>query len=278
MKTRPWRLRGRLWVSWVGGLAVLLVGSSPASAGARQGLGVETAPAPVEDRGGSLVVEVDPSNLDPDNLRQWVQDRGAQVLAARAGVLGPEDEIRVHVAGQTFDYRVTVEIRRRGQELSQRPEPLVCGCNSAELLERLESKIGEAADLLLAAARAEQAVEVEVVDGDDEVQEAPTRPTPADRRRRLGRLGIAGVVVAGIGGAAAITGVAMAATGTRSVTTPDYFDRDYRPAGYGFLGVGVTVLAGGLTMVVVDVVRCRRRPDACGGMAVRRGSKRWVTR
>jgi hypothetical protein len=251
------RARWLVWVAaaWVAGPSLL-----PEMAWAAP---VTTSAASIEDprdRDSALVVEVDPATLDADPLRARVLDEGTKTLARRPEALGPEDEIRVRVEGQTFDYRIIVELRHRGRALAEQPEPSTCQCSSSELLSAVAAAIDDGAHRLQEAAAAEtQNSTSTAADRGPTEQAAPAQPTVRVRPERSDRLWVAGVVLTSIGAATSVAGTTMALVGPQPVESHGFIQRDWRPPGYALIGVGAAMLVGGVTMLVVDELRCRRR-------------------
>lgn len=212
------------------------------------------------DRSPGLSVEVDPSTLDADALRVRVLDEGSKALARRAEPLEPEDEIHVRVDGQTFDYRIGVELRRRGVALAEQPAPSSCRCSSSELLQAVMTAIDDGARRLQEAARAEAPAPVSSAAGDVSSEPPPPmEPKVRERPERPDRFWVAGVVLSSIGAATSVAGTTMALVDSQPVKAVEHVERDWRSPGYALLGVGAAMLVGGVAMIVVDELRCRRR-------------------
>lgn len=124
------------------------------------------APSPVRDiderpdpLGRGLVVRVADDVPDAELIHQWIEQRGHDVLGERRATLEARDLIRVAVRGAPYDYRITLQVRRRGKDLPDQPEPLSCECGSEEMLVWVGKEIDLAADRLTVVAAQERAEE-----------------------------------------------------------------------------------------------------------------------
>lgn len=221
-----------------------------------------------------LRVEVDPALDDASRLPGWIAERSAGSVEGLEAKAGRGAWVRVEVGGETYEYRVTVTPMRGDSVVGEAVEPIVCSCTSKELLERVDEEVR----------RVVEAFEPEpprepVAEGDPEPSPVTTE-LPATRRRLppltwVGKTGVALVVV---GGAGAIAGAVMVGV-NRGKPLSDgygYLARDFRnPTGFVLLGVGGALLVGGVVPLVLDLTRCRRKPEApgCGGSA--RAGARW---
>jgi hypothetical protein len=62
-----------------------------------------------------------------------------------------------------------------------------------------------------------------------------------------------------------VSGIALAAKGQGRPTENDVVDPvDLRPPGYALLGVGAAIFTAGVSMIVVDAVRCHKDRLECG--------------
>lgn len=233
--------------------------------------------------GQGLVVRVDDAVPEGESIRHWVEQRGYEELGRRGRALSERDLIRVAVRGGPFDYQISLQVRRHGQDLPKQPEPLVCECGSDEMLDRVGEAIGVAAEQLELAAVAEREAERATVAAQaeaeckEQTQEAMTAVTQAEeepRRYRPTPLGGIGLVGLGLGTGLFVGGVSLATAA-----------RDSEPWGRGakaMVGIGSAMLLGGLTMLVIDVARCERGSAKCErwgkGRAARAGWSRWAAR
>jgi hypothetical protein len=131
------------------------------------------APSPVRDAderpdplGRGLVVRVADDVPDTELIHQWIEQRGRDVLGERRATLEARDLIRVAVRGAPYDYRITLQVRRRGKDLPEQPEPLICECGSEEMLARVGEAIDVAADRLTVVAAQERRAEDSVASAD----------------------------------------------------------------------------------------------------------------
>lgn len=260
--TRGRYLAAMITTAWVVGAT----GPRLAEARAAVAFPAESAESP------TLTVVVDPDMLQSDAHRSWVETRAREVLERRPRALDPEDRIEVSLAGTTRNYQLSVRVLQRGQPLAEQPEPLVIKGSSDDLLAAVETAIDDAVDRLIDARKAEERAARARVDEEREERER-TRESEAEeaRRRELAerpyrptRLGVAGAIAMGLGGAMVLSGAIVTARGRVDWGNDLINDVDYRPPGHALLAVGSAVLATGLTMLVVDVVQCKRDRVKCG--------------
>jgi len=244
------------WTSWVTAIWVAGPNLLPGTVAAAPTTTSATSIQAHRDPESTLVVEVDPATLDAEALRARVLDEGTKSLAKRAEPLGSEDEIRVRLEGQTFDYRIIVELRRRGIPLTEQPEVSTCQCSSSELLQAVTTAIDEGASRLQEVRRSETQVPASTAAAPGASE--PTAPAKP-RVQRSDRLWVTGVVLTSFGAATSVAGTTMALVGPQRVEPIGYVDRDWRAPGYVLISAGAAMLVGGVTMIVVDELRCRRR-------------------
>ena len=198
-----------------------------------------------------LRVTVAPAIDDATLLPGWIGERNSRVGEQVPSFEGHEQWIEVEISGETYDYRVLVRPMRDGAPLEPASTVARCECNSEKLLELVDERIAVAIEQLQAAPSKEEATEPEPTT-------APTPPPP--ERRRISGLGIGGIVVAGLGVSAIGGGAVMAAVGPRPVSDATSVERSWRFPGLITLGMGSAALAAGVSMLVVDVIQCRK-PD-----------------
>lgn len=193
-------------------------------------------------------------------LRAWVEECAQQVLEQRASPLGPEALIRIMVHGGPYDYRVRLELVHRDRRLDDQPQALRCECGSDEMLERLGVAI-EAAAERLAAQRAAEATQAARAEPSRTMVLSDTSRGRSERH--LGRLGWAGIGMSALGASALGTGIALALPPDelRIIDSMPY-RRSTHPAGVALVAGGGVVLATGVVMIVVDLVRPRAAPIA----------------
>lgn len=254
------------------GLAVV-VASGLASGRAHASSGEEPAAAAATS---GVEVKVEDSFTDVETTRRWVEERAARALEELEPKLAAEDLVRIVVKGGAFEYRVSLVLLRRGKPLAaeQQPSEIACACSSDEMLETVATAIEAGARTLAEAAKREREEEEAAAAAAERQRQEDERKRQEDERKRQdaartaryrsSSLGRAGVGIAGVGGLVVITGAIVSAQGKQSMSNSYSLARDYSSSGYALIGVGSGVVTGGLTMLIIDVVRCRRSPNRCG--------------
>ena len=200
----------------------------------------------------NLAIWVEPDVPESERIGGWVEERGAEVLREHEPALAPEDLIRVIVSGEPYAYRIHVSLLRDERPLEKQPDVLVCECGSDEMLDR----VGEAIDA--GARRLTDLAEVEPE------QAAVTKPVGSqeqrvDTRKRLRRMGYAGIGVGVLGAGLLAAGVPLALRPDELRGGPASISRyTTRPAGVGLAIGGGVALVTGIALVVVDAVRQRK--------------------
>lgn len=256
----------------IAGVAIALgLAASPRVAAAAIGPATAeaSAAAPVDFRAEQDV-------LDPDWHRDLVQQEAATALAAE-DPLGPEDRIEITLGGVTLAYRITVTPLHRGEAVGGTPKVVACECSSTVLATRVGPLVAEAARTLHAARREreerlaaqtererQQAEEEQRVE-QRRLEREQKRNALAARRYRPERLGFFGALGIGLGGASIATGAVLVGRGDGRRFIAELHPRDLRPPGYALIGAGAAVLSAGVTMLVIDVLRCKRDRVLCGG-------------
>jgi hypothetical protein len=253
---------------------------------------VMAAPQPVleaaertDPLGRGLVVRVADEVPDAEVIHKWIEQRGHEVLGERRALLEVRDLIRVAVRGGPYDYRITLQVRRDGRDLPDQPDPVICECGSDEMLVRIGEAIDVAADRLVVAAAQERRAEemkrkgterqaaqrraelaaIELEDGRAHVSSRRRGGDAArSHRYRSTPLGVAGIALLSTGAALLVGGI--------GITAADGSNERGSPGGLAMIGIGSTSWLTGMTMLVVDIARCRRDPSKCDaprGMARR---------
>lgn len=208
-----------------------------------------------------LAVRVEPTVPDGEKLRGWVEDQGRAVLGERAP-LEAGDLVSVAVTGGPWDYRVKVELVRRERPLDEQPPELVCECNSDELLKKVGEAIREGADRLAELERSEREAAAQNAQDEREERER-AEPSDQERRPRMGPLGYAGIGAGVVGAGMLGAGIGLAVRPNEIRGEPGSLEiRSTRGAGIGLAATGGVVLAAGVALIVVDVVRRRGRATA----------------
>lgn len=248
-------------------VAVALVGGDARAAST---LGVETAEPGLAASAASIEgveIVVDPEVLDAEMTRVWIEERATKVIGELEHPLEEEDLIRVVVRGAPFDYRISLELRRHGRALAAEHQPaeIMCDCGSDEMLDRIGEGIEAGARTLAEVAGQERAAAAAAAAR----EEAERRRQEAEREAlvqasyRPTTLGRAGIGVLGSGVVVMTSGVVMAVQPRREVSEQQIVRREWSSSGYAVIGIGTAAVVGGLTVLIVDIVRCRREPSRC---------------
>ncbi len=259
----------------------LVVGPGVASGSVRASTRAEpTAAARTE----GIEVKVEESFTNAETTRSWIEERAARTLEQLEPGIAEGDLIRILVRGGAFDYRISLELWRQGQALAaeHQPSEIACACGSDEMLEVVAKAIEAGARGLDEAAKREREETAERQRREDERQEAERKQQDAQRTAgyRPSRVGRAGIGITSVGGLAVLTGGLIAGQGTQPVEGRSSLERHWSSPGYAVIGTGVAVVTAGVTMLVVDIVRCRRNPMRCGVPATARGirDEYWASR
>lgn len=200
-----------------------------------------------------LRVRVAPEIEDAKLIPGWIFERHTDI---QHGLTGPRGSkwIDVEITGATYDYRVVVSAWHEGTAVGPDPESIVCECTTETLLEVIDEEIEKSADLLQeTAAGSTRAAREALLE----------RPSAAaeiepDRRRRMGRLEVAGMSVALSGVAVAGLGLRLALHTGGNIDGPPYLYRDYYLLGIGTLAGGSLTLATGVTLLTIGALGSRR--------------------
>jgi len=220
-------------------------------------------------------VTVEASFTNGATVLGWIEERAARTLEALEPKLADGDRIRIIVRGGAYDYRISLELLRRGTVLpaAHQPSEIACACSSDEMLDTVAKGIEAAVRTLDELAKqeraeAEAAAERRRREEEQRRQEAERKRQEAERAAgyRPSKLGRTGIGIFGLGGLVVVTGGIIAAR-------PPQTQNDRGSLGYGVLATGVAAAVSGLTVLLVDVVRCRRNPSRCGDSPTS-----WMTR
>lgn len=248
--------------------------ATPAEATSAEATSTEA--AALDPLGQGLVVKVADSLPEHELVRGWIEDRGYAALGRSGRALVGSDLIRVAVKGGPFDYRISLQVRRNGNDLAEQPEPLVCACGSDEMLKLVGQAIGAAAEQLAVAVEAEREAEraavaarseAECRQREDEAVSAAVKAANEQRRYRPTALGAGGLVSLGLGAGLFAGGLGLTEQVPGSAAL-------WSGGAKAMVGIGSVALLGGLTMLVVDVARCKRGSDRC--RRVRAGKAAWL--
>lgn len=227
----------------------------------------------------ALEVKVDPQMFQRDAHRAWIEERGRTVLERRTPKLEPGEHIVVELAGDAYDYVVTVQAYRDGVLLPDQPAPFEHDGTTDELLDRVAVAIDAAASHLVSSREAgEPPAGPEPTIRPPEPAREPSPPGAMPTPRRPLRLRIPGAIATGLGGAMLVSGAVLTARGEQPARNDLLLDRDLRPPGIALLGAGATVLLTGVALLVADEVRCRKQRGACSDRRPAPRRMAWSTR
>ncbi|MEX1362340.1 MAG: hypothetical protein AB1Z98_04395 [Nannocystaceae bacterium] len=223
-----------------------------------------------------LEVEVVPEMFQREAHRGWVLEHGRLVLDRRDPL--PEgDRLVMKLGGMVGEYEIRVRVYRHGGADPTWSTQTPCECTRDQLFTMIEQSVDRAVDHIEAEVRAEQEAAARAAEEQAEREQAERERAEAEERerKRLAALaaepyrpkplGFSGIVATGVGAGVLATGIALAARGEGRPTNNDPVrPADLRPPGYALLGVGLGVLTAGVSMLLVDVVRCRKDRVQCG--------------
>jgi hypothetical protein len=189
-----------------------------------------------------------------------VIDATAPVLA-EAGMEPSMASIRItFLNAENFEYAIRV-VLDPSKSLDNAPVLKTCrGCMTDQLVEATMEAVRkaierkEARELKMPDPEPEPEPEQPAPPADDSPRD--TGPTPS---RGLGPMGWGGVAALAVGVASVATGGAFLGLGERRPADDKSQFRDFRPSGYGLLGVGGALVITGVALIVVDRVRAKRR-------------------
>jgi hypothetical protein len=231
-------------------------------------------PAPTEpthhpdDSSALLRIEVAPTIDDESLLPGWINSRNHDLAAEIPSVEGHDQWIAIEITGATYDYRVSVVAVRDGKPVGPASEPAECVCNSEKLLALVDDRIDEAVAELRVAKLANATT--------PPLEPEPIPPGPVivpepevvddegmGRRRPVGALGYTGIAVSILGAGALGAGIPLALRPDGPRGTPPTLERySTHSPGIALAVGGGVALATGVTLLIVDRVRQRRRSVA----------------
>lgn len=227
------------------------------------------ASAPMAESNVELEVEIDPRIAGADDLVTWVDDEGRKTLAElprdreRLGV------VRVGIAGELYDYRITVTTLR-GEEPVGEPSVWGCECSNEDLLERLRQELRGAADRLVVVRKKRRAPPPRIVGDGASLGDGPRRAT----RARLGPAGATGIALMVSGAAGIATGATfMRMDDTQSPDAEEFGQlstTDHQRTAMPIVVAGAGLVATGLVLLVT-------RGRARSARASARVLPRWAT-
>jgi hypothetical protein len=258
-------------IQWTHPLACML-----ALAVASSALAAEPDAASPELRHAS--VEIDTSEVGEEGpvIKRRIRERTDVVLRA-AGVLPARPDegdpvIFVEVdelTGTEPGYQCEVWISHLGKVVGERRRVECTLCTESEIVQRVETTVGELVPLLPSEGDVEPTDSSPTVTPPTETEtetdgSTTTTTTPTDdaRRKGLGGLGKAGVALIAVGVAGAAAGAVMVALPPKVDPDDPLFETTYRPPGIATLAAGGAALVTGVVLLVVDRRRARPRTTA----------------
>lgn len=231
-----------------------------------------------------LRIEVSSTVPRADALRKLMEASGNALLAGLNEPLAADEQVLVQVEGEQYDYRARVSAIRGGVVLYD-GEPIACQCSNTELNERVDAEIGQAAECL---AEISQTHDEPVVTEPQEpvgatkpafvatMQERSDHASPSPAvpewrpqqpvRQQTRRLKVAGVATLIAGSAVLLAGTGMLGIQSTELSKNNHwpeYERDWRLPGFAIGGAGLAAMIAGGSLMIVDEIRCRRRPASC---------------
>lgn len=191
-------------------------------------------------------------------------DATAPVLAD-AGIEPSMASIRItFLNAENFEYAIRV-VLDPSKSLDNAPVLKTCrGCMTDQLIEATVAAVNSAIER-------KAAREPKMPDPEPDPKDAPPPTTsPQDTeptKNGLSPMGWGGVAALGLGVASVATGGAFLGIGERRPDDDKSQIRDFRPSGYGLLGVGGALVITGVALIVVDRVRAKRRSGQSAAVA-----------
>ncbi len=210
-------------------------------------------PTPTEIRVAKSVEE-------PETVRAWAERAATDGLAAAKVEVSDERRLVIEIGGVMSAFDVVVGVQQGGTWVGE-PRKRRCECSAQDLVDSVRDDVIAVAPSLDGTTDASPPP---VAAGAE--LPPPSSPMAADRppaggRAPLAPMGKAGAALLGVGGAAAITGVAFVIVGTRdrSSRASEREEADFRTPGFGVLGVGVAAMVVGGALLGVERSRAKRR-------------------
>lgn len=186
-----------------------------------------------------------------DAVREQVTTRVETVASSldHQAVDAAEHKLTIDVEwaqGSETDFLVT--LRSFSGENAADPVSFECReCNATELLDRTDAQAKIAIEQMFVSAQEEPEVEV------PPPAALPPAQTPVPPvRKKLGRLGWAGIGSSSVGVSGLIAGGVFLSLGEARLESDPTSLRDFRPAGYAALGVGAATVIAGTVLLVLD--------------------------
>ena len=222
----------------------------------------EAGPAESVSEAIELRVEVALDGPDSEALRSAVEQDAIARLDGLGHVVGSDSATEVDVTIGWHDesevvFSVVVTAEREGQRFFR--DKVACNqCGTPELFEQVGLSLEAIAEELATKRRSDEQPPTPA--GPPLENQTPSKE--AGRPRGLDRLGWAGVGLGSAGLVVTGVGIGLLSKGLQIEPDPggDAYQlvTDFRPAGTVMTAAGGAALVGGLTLVVVDLVRKRR--------------------
>lgn len=239
--------------------------------------------ATTPDSSDQLTIAVNPTVPRADNIRQALEASGRTLLTSTNRPLAGGDRIIVQVSGEQYDYRIQTLATRHELEVDE--ETMICKCSDTELNESVDAEISRAAKLL-----GDTPVKAEGPSTPRKPEQGPvpklpsrqlvptpenspepvgpiphaTAPEPMQQEHTARQTRIASVATLIAGSALLFAGAGMMGAGSSELLDDwPLYERNWRPLGFTLGGLGLAGMAVGGSLLIVDDIRCRRRPDSC---------------
>lgn len=232
----------------------------------------------------TLLIEVDPEVPRAGRIQRDLEAHGHTALASSGTSLSTGDHILVRITGKQYDYHIQVITSRHEVVLDEASS--AHECSDTDLNDLVSAEVSRAARLLAEATNTRTvASQPSTTTGQEQSAEPPSPqrapaphispsalgaiepaepPQPPPRDRGVRRTKLAGMATFIAGSVLVIVGTGFAVQGSTELLDPvPHFERDWRPLGFALGGAGLGAMAAGGTLMIIDEVRCRRRPDAC---------------
>jgi len=231
---------------------------------------------PVSDTSGMIEIRVG-GQLAHERVEKWLLTSTERVatqtqLAASESLDGWT--FHVDVSGSAYAYELAVYATRGDTEVGA-VAPQLCECKSDVFTETVEQRL---TDLIaevqrVSASAAEEAPPEPTTattdplpsQGSPPPDPEPSGSPPPSARGKLGVVGGVGIATTILGAPAFAYGLTRAIQGTDRSAFPQGEDLTHwqTPTTNALLGVGAVLIAGGVAMILVDQLVCKRRPPGC---------------
>ncbi len=216
-------------------------------------------------------IRVGKSVEEPDTVRAWAERAATDGLAAANVEASSGRRLVIEIGGVMSAFDVVVGVQEGGAWVGE-PRKRRCECSAQDLVDSVRDDVVAVAPSLDETADASPPP---VAAGAE--PPPPSSPPEADRpptggRTPLAPMGKAGATLLGVGGVAAMTGLAFVIVGTRdrSSRASEREEADFRTPGFGVLGAGLAAVVVGGALLGVERSRAKR------SRAKSRGQTTWM--